>query len=64
MFLRRRENMLLNTGNFVKFLFSNISKDEEALRNFEFTPDKFTNWEDDQATVAQVKTFGEMLSKL
>lgn len=45
-------------------LWTLLNKDEEALRNFEFTPDKFTNWEDDPETVAQVKKFGEMLSKL
>ena len=45
-------------------LWGYLEKDEEALRNFEFTPDKFGRWEDNEQIVSEVKKYGEILSKL
>ena len=41
-----------------------VGKSEEALANFEFTPDKFHRFEDDPETVEQVKQLGSMLAEL
>ena len=41
-----------------------VGKDEEALANFEFTPDKFHRFEDDPETVAKVKEYGELLARV
>jgi len=43
-------------------LWKFLGRDEEALRNFEFTPDKFTRWEDDMEIVDEVKKYGKILS--
>ena len=45
-------------------LWSYLGKDEEALKNFKFTPDKFRRWEDDSDIVYEVKKYGEMLSSI
>ena len=41
-----------------------MNKDEEVLKNFEFTKDTFTKWEDDMSLVNEVKKYGKMLSYL
>lgn len=41
-----------------------MGEDEEALRNFEFTPDKFRRYEDDFDIVDQVKKYGKILSEI
>ena len=45
-------------------LWKFLGRDEEALRNFEFTPDKFTRWEDDMEIVDEVKKYGKILSTI
>lgn len=42
-------------------LWTLLKKDEQAMRNFEFTPDKFTSWENDDEAVREVKRLGEVL---
>ena len=41
-----------------------LGKDEEALKNFEFTPDKFRRFEDDPETVDAVKNVGALLAEM
>jgi multimeric flavodoxin WrbA len=41
-----------------------VNRDEEALKNFEFTPDKFRRWEDDADIVRKVEKCGKLLSEL
>jgi multimeric flavodoxin WrbA len=40
-----------------------LGKDEEALKNFQFTPDKFRRWEDCPRMVAEVERYGQLLAK-
>jgi len=45
-------------------LWNYLNNDEEALRNFEFTPEQFRKWEDDEDIVNSVNKYAEMLSKI
>ena len=45
-------------------LWGYLGKDEDALRNFEFTPDKFNRYEDDFDIVEQVKKYGKILCEI
>ena len=45
-------------------LWRMVGRNEEALKNFEFTQDKFRRWEDDPETVAKIKRYGEILSRI
>ncbi|MBT3318917.1 MAG: flavodoxin family protein [Clostridia bacterium] len=42
-------------------LWNLLDKDEQAIRNFEITPDKFTAWEDDEEAVREVEKLGSLL---
>ncbi len=42
-------------------LWSMLGRDEERLREFEITPDKFTRWEDCARTVAEVERCAQVL---
>lgn len=42
-------------------LWSMVGRDEERLRDFEITPDKFTRWEDCAQTVAKVERHARLL---
>ena len=45
-------------------LWNLLGRDEEALKSFEFTPDKFRRFEDDAETVAEVERFGGLLARV
>ena len=45
-------------------LWHMVGQDEEKLRDFEITPDKFTRWEDCPQTVERVAHYAEMLGKI
>jgi multimeric flavodoxin WrbA len=45
-------------------LWGLVGNDEEKLRNFQFTPDKFHRWEDCQEVVGMVNDYGEALSRI
>jgi len=45
-------------------LWEHVGRDEQALNNFEFTPDKFKQWEDDEDMVREVKKYGKKLSAI
>ena len=45
-------------------LWRMVGHDEEKLRNFEVTPDKFKRWEDCRETVARVEHYAQVLAKL
>jgi len=40
-----------------------VGQNEEALKKFEITPDKFRRWEDDKQTVDEAKRYGKILSE-
>lgn len=44
-------------------LWDMVDHDEERLRDFEVTPDKFTRWEDCPRTVAEVERYAQVLSE-
>ena len=41
-----------------------LGKDEKALENFQFTPDKFRRFEDDPETVNEAKRYGNLLAEI
>jgi multimeric flavodoxin WrbA len=41
-----------------------VGRDEDALNQFEITPDKSRRWEDDEHAVAGVKKYGKVLSTI
>ncbi len=41
-----------------------LGKDEKKLKEFEFTPDKFTKWEDCPQIVEEVDRYGKILAEL
>jgi multimeric flavodoxin WrbA len=41
-----------------------LGRNEEALKDFEFTPDKFRRFEDDPEAVAEVKKYGSLLAEV
>lgn len=41
-----------------------LGKDENALKEFEFTPDKFHRWEDEPAMVEKIEIYGKALSEI
>jgi hypothetical protein len=43
-------------------LWDMVGHDEEKLRNFKVTPDKFKRWEDCPRTVAEVRRFAQVLA--
>ena len=45
-------------------LWHMVGHDEERLRNFEVTPDKFKRWEDCPPTVAQVERYAQVLAEV
>jgi len=45
-------------------LWNYLGKDEDALKNYEITADKFKRWEDDRNIVNEVKKYGEILSSI
>ena len=45
-------------------LWKMLGQSEEALKNFEFTPDKFRKWEDDPDTVKKIEQYGKILSEI
>ena len=44
-------------------LWSMVGRDEERLREFEITPDKYTRWEDCARTVAEVERYARVLGE-
>lgn len=44
-------------------LWRMVGQNEEALKKFEITPDKFKRWEDDKQTVDEAKRYGKILSE-
>jgi len=53
-----------NTDRIVKAVLEQSGRDEEKLRSFQLTQDRFKRWEDCPETVSQVKTYANMLSEL
>ena len=53
-------------GNWCKVggLWEMVGRDEEKLRDFEVTPDKFKRWEDCPPTVAEVERYAQVLAEL
>lgn len=45
-------------------LWNLLGKDEDAMHNFEITPDKFTDWENDEMAVREVEKLGGLLREL
>ena len=45
-------------------LWNYLGKDEDALKNYKITADKFKRWEDDINIVNEVKKYGEILSSI
>jgi len=45
-------------------LWGMVGRDEEKLRNFKVTPDKFKRWEDCSRTVATVERYAQMLAEV
>jgi multimeric flavodoxin WrbA len=45
-------------------LWRMVSRDVDALKEFEITPDKFRRWEDDEETVKEVERYGRMLAEI
>jgi len=45
-------------------LWEYLGRDEEAMSNFKFTPDKFRRWEDDIDIVNEVEKYGKILSTI
>ena len=45
-------------------LWEIVGHDEEKLRKFEVTPDKFKRWEDCPRTVAEVERYAQVLAEL
>jgi len=43
-------------------LWNLLGHDEEKLKDFRFTPDKFKKWEDEPEVVLEVEKYGRMLS--
>ena len=45
-------------------LWNYLDKDEEAIKNYAITPDKFIRWEDDRHIVNEVEKYGDILASL
>ena len=45
-------------------LWNYLGKDEDALKNYEITADKFKRWEDDRNIVNEVRKYGEILASI
>jgi len=45
-------------------LWAMVGRDEERLKKFEITPDKFKRWEDDPETVEKVARYAKILAEL
>lgn len=45
-------------------LWNYLGKDEDALKNYEITADKFQRWEDDRNIVNEVRKYGEILASI
>ena len=41
-----------------------VGCDEDALKDFKITPDKFRKWEDDPVTIDKVNVIGKLLSEI
>lgn len=45
-------------------LWRMVGRNEEALKKFEITPEKFKKWEDDKQIVDKVEKYGKILSEI